>query len=331
MTDESLDTALKHARALAQSVLRSPDEANTVRAQRLAAAELPSLMLFAGILVRRFESQRRDALRRIGEARTLPIKRTTLEKHVKRAQPRAELAFDIVERYVRVDPKITSRARYNVACFFTTLATLSAQDGAQSKDQRDRCWSIALAELDLALGDASLVEWATKDPALRPLEKARPHEWRKIIAGHRLAAVQEPTDADKAAPPEPEPDLEDELRLVRRFVAWLQERETPASIRLNEPAEIEVVTPEATLLVKARPRSHGSITSNSVRSLLIAAEEWRTRRPHGLTGLVLLAPSTATVSDGAIELAERQGVQLLLVGRSGRIEPAGPRGAAAAG
>ena len=211
MTPSVEDTTLEHAHQLALSVLdaRGQIEAGTAepREQRLADAELPSLMVYAGVLVRVEPRQ----VRAIEQDLLKPSEHTKLawkalhDSLVAESPPRipAERAFDIVERYVRRDPAISVRARYNVACFYACLAADDDEPTKKaptsiSKKARARAAKRALAELDLALNDATLVQWAEDDPSLQALreEDWRP-DWDEIIVRHRIKQVEEPPGSKK--------------------------------------------------------------------------------------------------------------------------------------
>jgi hypothetical protein len=103
------------------------------------------------------------------------------------------LAADIVEGYIRRQPDLPSRARYNVACFYARLS----KNELVPESERKRCRKKAFAELELVFNDASLIPWAKQDPALEPL-RAREVRWAKLLSDHEI-----PPTAPPAAQPPP--------------------------------------------------------------------------------------------------------------------------------
>ena len=216
MTPSVQDTTLDYARLLALSVLeargRVAGGTADARERRLADAELPSLMVYAGVLVRVEPAQ----VRAIERDLKTPTEHTklswkALHKSLKcdaESPPRipADRAFDIVERYVRPDPAISVRARYNVACFYACLAAddddpVKTKSTSISKKARVRAANRALAELDLALNDATLVQWAEVDPSLQALRADWRADWDEIIVRHRFKQAEEPPGSKTPDPP----------------------------------------------------------------------------------------------------------------------------------
>jgi len=173
------------------------------RVKRLAAAELPSLVLYARVLVTvdsaqvpRFVAD----LRAPGTHKKLTaqqLKESFGGESASNAPP--DLAFKVVESYVRADPDVPVRARYNVACFYSFLTQHEKLSELDVQKAADR----ALDELDFALTDATLVPWAEADPSLRPLQKT--DRWKKTTDRHRLNG-----EAPKP-PDQPEPTLRQDL------------------------------------------------------------------------------------------------------------------------
>lgn len=166
---------------------------------RLGKAELASLMVYAGVLVRVHHEQVERFRKMLAppalqpEATPEPTTkaRLTWDQLLSAIDgdsadaPGAARAFDIVERYVRADPDAPARARYNAACFY---ASLSQHPALESKTARDEATVLAFADLRLALSDATLVPWAKEDPSLDPLRAHHATRWRRALKDREAVA-----------------------------------------------------------------------------------------------------------------------------------------------
>jgi len=89
--------------------------------------------------------------------------------------------------------RVTSSARYGLACYYADGIRQSQREGTgsreaatQAKEERDKLARLALFHLGLAFesGRRSWVDFAPKDPALCPLRIAYRKEWDELLARH---------------------------------------------------------------------------------------------------------------------------------------------------
>jgi len=272
-------SVLSEAEARQQpKIKREPYE--KVRAQRLAAAELPSLMLFAGVLVRAYPAQRERFGAQQSDQPT-PIAAAGLLKELEEkptGPPRTEFAFDVVERYVCMQPSLTTRTHYNLACFYAGIA------------KHDR----ALRELDLALVDAGLLPWAHEDPSLEPLRKEVPKPWTEVIDRHEPAPP-----GKKADPPTP---------AQAQAAAAVAEFGKPGDVRRRTDVDFEVVTEKGVVLVDFKS---GAAASEAAVEALAGARALRRRARTRVAGLVLVVGTGTQISPKVLEAARQLDVRLL--------------------
>lgn len=147
----------------------------------LLDAEGPAVVLLAGIVVRS-KPDLANAAVDCGEH--APISRLDLST---RTSPEP---CDLINRYLLTRKNLSRRTRYNLACYYTTLAELVGGPRVAS------CFKHALDALDLALEGGELIEWARLDPSLAPLRDQRKTEFDKVLSHHD---VQPHTDKSSKA------------------------------------------------------------------------------------------------------------------------------------
>ena len=191
--------ARETARELVSELLAEPVE--------VECTESPSIVLLASLIVKAAppEKAAEAARHAIAAAKEKEAKeekpegkgekRETVDRGEQRRKLRGELAkvepWTLIE-HVRRSAQISTRTRYNLACYCTTLGHLSAE-------HRDEAFELALGSLEFALVGSGLAEWAGKDPSLRSLRAERAKEFKAIVERHTVA----PHDggSDESAPP----------------------------------------------------------------------------------------------------------------------------------
>jgi len=159
--------------------------------------ESPSIVLLASLSVKANPELAEDAAgQAIAPALAKAPNRKELLAELDEAKP------EVLVEYVLGRAQISTRTRYNLACYYTTL-------GRHAEQHRDGVYELALASLDLALAAGGLTEWAKEDPSLRALRAERAKEFEAIVARHTIAPEAGGGDegaAESAAPaPSPAP------------------------------------------------------------------------------------------------------------------------------
>jgi hypothetical protein len=171
------------------------------RKERLREVELPSLVLYAGVLVLTYPSLGNKVIPgAVKDTSPEMLTREELDELLNSGgdPPEAELAYDIIERYVRRQPSRSSRTSYNLACFYARIAPKASE--AARKEDRAACLSRALTELALALDDAGLVYWAARDPSLDPLssDSNTKSRFKQLIVDRTPAGTPDQTGNGKS-------------------------------------------------------------------------------------------------------------------------------------
>jgi hypothetical protein len=316
----TLEHALEDARALVKRTLSAfgPEHPADERRRRLEPTELPSLMLYAGVLARADRRQREAVLTSLVESRTSQagprLKRAELLGLVTTCPAPHDLASQIVERYVLRSEHVTSRARYNVACFYSNLGRYD-----DAEPYRNRCYDRALSELELALNDATLLSWASHDPSLEPVQRARPRDWAALIerntpkahppaSGGGGTVAEQPTESsDVAGERRPLAD-----RMLRRFMRRGVEEGAEVTVDPATGIDYEIRTPRGVILVAVEPRRDPPLRPDDVSRFADHVSLWAAGHEKAWPWRAVLLTGAFAEQD-ARELAERFGVEIVTV------------------
>lgn len=200
--DGDLGKATAAGRQLVETLtgqLEAATEANLK--EQLELAEPAAVVVLASVAIRKASGEgKKEAVRQATEPRRRPVDRLTrkqLHDSVGTLKP-----WDLIHRYAEVQPNVSRRAHYNLACYYTTLSEYA--EGAQ----QTKCRLRAMENLEAALvGDGGLVSWADRDPSLEPLKQACAKKFQEVLAEHTVEShePEEPADdEDKKSPADEE-------------------------------------------------------------------------------------------------------------------------------
>ena len=181
MDKQEIGEALDLARELVRMIvteLDSHDEENEPR-DELDSAEEPSVVLLASLMVRSSGKEREAARKKVAEV-IVPsdaISRSWLRNNLGQVK-----AWELINRCVLPQPNLSRRTHYNLACYYTTLASLTP------RKLRDPSLDRAVEELEVALEGGELVGWAGRDPSLRLLKSSRRLAFAKAVKQHTPVA-----------------------------------------------------------------------------------------------------------------------------------------------
>ncbi len=211
--DGDLTEALKYAGQLVETLARELEE-NAKRGregkeylderlrEELEDAEPPSVVLLASLSVRSSPELRDDAARHAAGVKKLKpreLERSDLCEKAGENEP-----WDLIDGYVLSKGRAVSRrTRYNLACYYTTLA-----EGATGSVQQE-CLKRAYTFLDESLTDVHLLHWASEDPSLQWLQAVDEERFEEVLEKHAVPAHatedgEDDEDGDAAKPEAPE-------------------------------------------------------------------------------------------------------------------------------
>jgi hypothetical protein len=279
---------------LAGELLSIPD--NEFR-EMLGRLELPAVVMLASMKVRAHQVQRHDAIETaLGRRSPEPVDRQKLSGNASQVD-----ADRLVHGYVLVHATIPTRARYNLACYFTELATHSAE-GTDKNELFDH----ALLQLDYALEEGSLVSWAENDPSLEALRSARKGEFAETIERHSDAAATTPL-------PRKRPSAEMRGQMRRRFVDWLEADQGVGGrvLRVAENFEAAILrSQKADVLIDASAAREPD--PEAIEVFVDASRDWPGRQPDR----VFLVRPTANLTAAFLRRAAERRVDVYVVGES---------------
>jgi hypothetical protein len=159
----------------------------------LTRVEGPMLVLLASVALargkggpdgklRRNEPSREELLGRLHEE----LGRTKEVEAVRRSEPGGipPIAAYVVDTYFNPEgenrTRLSYRARYNLACYYTRRASLAKK--RKDRAVRDECAENALYELRFGIEAGNLADWATNDRSLEWLRKKRRSEFHRVVA-----------------------------------------------------------------------------------------------------------------------------------------------------
>jgi hypothetical protein len=275
--------------------------------QKLIQAELPSVVMLAAMKVRTDSEQRASAI----TAALADEWPSTLTRPELASGATGIPAAALVHGYVLRQQVIPTRARYNLACYFTALATPlgngSGEDQEATDEDRTRLFALALTHLDHALKDGSLVAWARRDPSLESLAEAEPEEFDKSIKRNTTAGEAQPPPEEVPAKSKIRPYPQLRRRLWRSFVDWLEGAGAAGPVAIPpSPLRFEAIVkgPEQDLLIDAsaadRPKTE------ELDRFVEDAEGWPKPAPRR----VFLVQRNATLPAAFLGLARNKGVEV---------------------
>jgi tetratricopeptide (TPR) repeat protein len=188
--------------------------------QELKAAELPSIVVRASLLVRQFPGRRARAVSEaLATQPLIAIERKELDRRLSELEP-----WQLID-YVQSREIVSRRTHYNLACYYTTLGT-----HARGSD-RARCFDLALKELKTSLVGGELGQWADLDPSLAPLKQALGSEaFAKALQAHAIKKLDDQgkgkDDSGKEKDKEEEPKPPEPVSVAKPkggIVGWLGE------------------------------------------------------------------------------------------------------------
>lgn len=213
---EELATALTTSRTLVRRLLGELVEAN--HSTSLERAESPSIMLLASLIVKDDPSLGPAAARQALVPRQQPAPPDSSEGAASKPAPRLsrrelldhldEVGPQELVDYVLRQNHVSARTRYNLACYYTTLAAVGGEA------TRKGCLELALKSLERSLEGGGLTDWASRDPSLQLLRTALPKRFAEALADHALS----PHTAPSAAAPEEKEEEETESGAVTEAV-----------------------------------------------------------------------------------------------------------------
>ncbi|HWC47325.1 MAG TPA: hypothetical protein VG448_00390 [Solirubrobacterales bacterium] len=181
--------------------------------QELEAAELPSIVVRASLLVRQFPAKRARAISEALVTQPLiAIGRKELVRRLVELEP-----WQLID-YVKSREVVSRRTHYNLACYYTNLGTLAHRDS-----QRERCFDLALNELRISLVGGELGQWADLDPALTPLKQAKGEAFAEALKAHEIkkqGGDDAATDKEGTATDKEGKAKQVRVRLARLFQGW---------------------------------------------------------------------------------------------------------------
>jgi tetratricopeptide (TPR) repeat protein len=214
--DPALGLAVERARSLVAKLATGAGGGNpdaTVRRQ-MEEAEGPSVVVLAALQVRQPEADRATAVARAvaGGKGVAEVSRERLR------QPAGLTAPELIHGYVESRGGLSRRTHYNLACYYTTLAGY-----ATDRDQKEKCFKLALTSLEAGLVGGEFSDWAEKDPSLKPLldDADLKKEVERIVAAHTIAPHEEPEKKAEGKPGDPESHAGLAEKLKKAIEDWL--------------------------------------------------------------------------------------------------------------
>jgi hypothetical protein len=147
--------------------------------EQLELAEPAAVVVLASLEIREASDEEKETAVRLATEAQPNLGRLT--RRQLRNQVWVLKPWDLIYRYVEVQPNVSRRTHYNLACYHTTLSEYA------EGERQVKCWERALVNLRAALvGDGGLVAWAGKDPSLAPLKKACPEKFKEVLEAHTI-------------------------------------------------------------------------------------------------------------------------------------------------